>query len=222
MNARSELIIELRRLRRHIDALRGGFDLAIARDLATCLRNWVQLASVIDELASSDGWRFTFKHHVKPRELKLIRSRGSFTTMPLAGGITVGGAKVAGVAVHDRALSAEEVRRAYELSKSTFSQPTNLTFSQFLNAEGAEFKIDGTRRAVSRGEFIDRCANRLGGAHPMTVPVTADKEHWADPYVLDLYRLEIGSVPAPYAVLMETAEQIRDTFAFLDSKPGDG
>jgi hypothetical protein len=210
-----ELKIEYQRMARHVGSLAVEFDAAVARDLSACLRNWVQMEQEIDALADSQKWRLSFRHHEKPRELKRLRSRGSFVSVPLPGGAQAEGFTIAAVVKHDRALTAEEVQRSFRLSRDSFSGSKVMRFSDFLSAEGVEFKVDGVSRAVSRRDFIDRCANRLGGTHPMSVATAEDKQHWSDAFILEMFELRVGPWPAPYAVLLETGQQLLETFEFL-------
>ena len=74
-----------------------------------------------------------------------------------------------------------------------------------------EFKIDGVSRSIPRSEFIDRCANRLGGSHPISIAYP-EKEHWADNYIIELLRTSIAHLPAPYAILVESGQAIIKAF----------
>lgn len=212
MDGISELRIEYQRLKHHVDHLMGDFDDATARDLSACLRNWVQMEKAIDDLAASKGWQLAFRYQEKPKELKKLRSKGEYLVVPLPGTARSTGVMVTGVVLHNRALTPEEIKMSYERGKSSLPRNQVMTFGAFLNGEGAEFRRDGVLRTVARRDFIDRCANRLGGTHPMSVAGAEEKEHWSDPFILELNQIRVGPWPTAYAVLMEAGEQILDAF----------
>lgn len=197
-----ELKIELKRLGRHVNYLERRFDIGVGRDLASTLRNLLQMVDKIDILCAKNGWTLTFPQQVKTKAMKRLQEGSD--RFPLTGSVITRGFSVSGVAFYNRALSADEIK---ELSKTPHYSSEPMTLRQWLNSSAWEFKINGTFRSVPRSEFIDRCANRLGGSHPMTV-TNPDKEHWADNNIIELLNTQIAHMPAPFAVLLETSQTI--------------
>lgn len=216
MTILEEIQIELRRLERHVESLEESWDIAVGRDLAACLRNWVQLTKEIDALAKDEEWKMTFKHHQTPRELKAVLGKGQ--RFPLSGSVKSGGMLIAGVTIHNRKLTQEEVRQSYETTKNSFSKNQAMAFAEWLNVAGYEIRKTEGLKSIPRKEFIDRCANLLGGTHPVTTLHKGDYVHWADAYIVDEMSTTIGNFPAPYAVLIEAGRQIIETFKPLVQK----
>jgi hypothetical protein len=219
MDVQAELRIEYSRLQRHVGDLEDSFTDAIARDLSACLRNWVQMEEAVDALAVAEGWQLTFWHQEKPKELRRLRNQGDFVSVPLLGAAKSTGVMVTGAVRHNRALTPDEIKRSYELGKSTLPQRRVMSFRDFLNGEGAEFRIQDVTRSIARRDFIERYANRLGGTHPMSAVRAEEMEHWADPYILEMGDIRLGPWPAPCAVLMETGQQVLAAFDVVAPPP---
>jgi hypothetical protein len=68
---------------------------------------------------------------------------------------------------------------------------------------------------VARSIFIERCANVLGGTHPINSDERSDKEEEfksTDKYIVDLMSSQIGDIPVPYAHLLSYGQTILEAF----------
>lgn len=212
MEPLEELKIELKRLKRHENFLQKRFSSGVARDLATCLRNFVQMSDVINLLIIEQSWDIRFSKESLPKSLKRLRSNGATMAIPLPGSVQSNGIQISGVVVHNRALSPEEVRQSYETGLSSRPSRRNMSFVDWLNNSVYQVRSENGNKDISRKVFIERSASLLGGTHPMSNFVETEHASWADPYIVGLLSTKIGLWPAPYAILMESAQEIIRAF----------
>lgn len=212
MEPLDELKIEFTRLKRHVNFLEKRFSPAVARDLAACLRNFVQMADTINELITEHSWDVKFSKETLPKSLKKLRSNGASIAVPLPGSVKSKGIQISGVVIHDRVLSAEEVKQSYEAGLSSRPSSQKMSFEDWLNHSAYQVRTDASNKDIPRKIFIDRAANLLGGTHPMSNFVQTEHATWADPYIVDSLKTQVGLWPVPYAILMESAQEIIKVF----------
>lgn len=213
MDSIDELKIEYKRLQRHVHFLEKRFSPSVARDLAACLRNWVQMAETISNVIRDESWDIKFSKETIPKILKKIRSKGTNFNVPLPGVVKAGGIQISGVSIYDRALSPDEVKQSYEAGLSSRPSMQIMSFDDWLNNSAYRVHVKGVGKDIPRRNFIDRSANLLGGTHPMCNFVESEHSDWSDPYIIDSLSIQIGLWPMPYAILMETAQEIIRAFA---------
>ncbi len=207
-----ELKIELKRLERHVNYLKKRFSSAVARDLAACLRNFVQLSAEIDRLITEQSWDIRFSKEALPKSIKRLRSSGSSWAVPLPGGVQSRNVQISGVVIQDRVLSPAEVRQSYEAGLSARPSRQKMSFEDWLSCCAYQVRTSKGNKDISRKVFIDRAANLLGGTHPMSCFVESEHATWADPYIVDSMKIQIGSYPLPCAILLESGQEILKVF----------
>lgn len=186
--------------------------MAVARDLAACLRNWVQLAETIDSLATTEGWSLSFNKQTVPKGKKKMMAGKSSELFHLPGAASSKGIKISEVTVTYGKLTQEDVKKAYELGRSTMPAPVPTSFEGWLNSSSYRVVHEGVVTDIPRKVFIDRAANLLGGTHPMSNFTESEHATWADPYIVDLMNTQVGLWPVPYSILMESAQEIVRVF----------
>jgi len=214
MNLNEELKIEYARLLRHISDLRHQWSEHITRDLSACLRNWVQLSGAIDKSKLD----LSFTHYKKTKELKNMERPGSKSSV-FPDALRHKKMSVMSFAVHNRVVTGDEMKKSVDSQRPSPAKEMTMLFSAWLGVETYELKIiDGgepRRMGIARKIFIERCANVLGGVHPLNSHDVSDQEEEykeIDRYIISLMREEIGGVPMPYAQLMSYAETIVKAF----------
>lgn len=218
MDLEKEIKIEYDRLHRHVRDLTPQWSEHVMRDLSTCLRNWVQLSKHIDGLS----WQLKFPHYSKTKSRKKMEQPGSESDV-FPGGLKQGGVSTKMSVAHNRVLSPEEIKKSVESEKFNQVRDKIQSFSNWLGVEEHELKImvDGKPRRVgiARNVFIERCANILGGAHPINSDRITAKEvkevkefKDIDNYIVRLMNSQIIEVPVPYAHLLSYGQTILKTF----------
>lgn len=212
MDSVEELRIEYKRLSRHTHFLEKRFSLAVARDLAASLRNWVQMSDVIDEIIKDASWTIKFAKEPNLKAYKKVRASGASISIPLPGSAQSKNMQIAGVNFYDRALSPEEIKALYEAGLNSRLMSQEMTFSDWLNNRAYQAHTNSGNKDISRRTFIDRAANLLGGTHPMCNFVQSEHADWADPYIIESLNMQIGLWPVPYSILMASAQEIIGVF----------
>jgi hypothetical protein len=212
MDPLDELKIEYKRLSRHINFLEKRFSPAVARDLAACLRNFVQLSDIIAQLTESNDWELKFAKDIVTKQLKRAHPAGESMSLPLPASVQSKDMQISGVSFYNHAISQEEVRALYEAGRNTRPVEMRMSFSSWLDNSAYQLKTKEGNRDISRRIFIDRGANLLGGTHPISNSVKSEYANWADPYIVDLLPIQVGLWPVPYTVLMETGQEILRVF----------
>lgn len=212
MQPLDELKIEYKRLSRHTNYLSKRFSAAVARDLAACLRNWVQLSSTIDTLTNEYEWDLRFSKQNSTKSAKSISRKGSSISIPLPATASTKDLQISGLRVFDRALPPEEVKKLYQSELSSRRSIQSMQLEVWLNHAAYQVKHDKASKDISRKIFIDRAANLLGGTHPISNYIEDEHATWADPYIVELLSTFTGHWPVPYAILMESAQEILRVF----------
>ncbi len=209
-----EVKIEYNRLNRHVEDQGHEWSEHVMRDLAACLRNWVQLAKNIDSL----GWQLVFPYNTKTKTRKRIEQQGSESD-DFLGELKHKGIFISKSVVHNRIIGPEEIRNLWKSEKFNQEREEVRSFSNWFGDEAHQLKlmVNGkpVRKGVARSMFIDRCANILGGTHPINYDDTADKGRDfkdVDRHIIDLMNRQVNEIPLPYAHLLNYAQTILKTF----------
>jgi hypothetical protein len=211
MDLPTELNIEYKRLKRNFDDLNLGWQEHIARDLVACLRNWVQLAAKTDEYATSENWKLMFPVHQKTKAEKKVFNDGS-EAVYTPGIVSNGPLQVAGASIHQGKLSAEQVRAVALAGPDGGPNNQATTLTSWLNTEVYEMRSNGKRTGISRKLFIERCANMLGGTHPVTTYIAELNEQVFDQQIKELLDTRIADIPLPWSLISEAANGIIKAF----------
>lgn len=211
MNISTELSVEFRRLARNLNSLKEKWEEHVARDLAASLRNWVQLAKEIDNLAESEGWKLMFPVHPKTKAEKRVFNDGSeaFYTPST---VTNGPMMVAAASFHPGKISQEENKAIVAAGPDGGPANQQMALEAWLNGEVYEIKKDAKRTGISRKLYVERCANMLGGTHPATMYKPEINEQVFDMQILELLNTQLVGIPLPWAFISETAQGIVKAF----------
>lgn len=221
MDIGEELVIEYKRLRRHYNYLHKRWSDSVARDLSSCLRNWVQLAEEADSYATIQRWDLSFPVFNKSKDLNklLRRSNGERTHFPsgaTSGGITVYETVVFNEIMDDEISENMPMKQTPESPEDPKRKKTNLV--DWLDVEVSELANGKVRRGILRKEYIVRVANTLGGAHPVNAPDRDIYYKDIDKFIANRVSNVTANMPEPYAFLMEAAQGILRTYeSFLTS-----
>lgn len=212
-----ELRIEYKRLSRHVNFLEKRYSPSVARDLAASLRNWAQLEKQIQKLIEDEAWDIKFAKGVTSKTTKRIRSQSDSFAIPLQGSVKSKNMQIAGASIHYGKLSQEDVKKMYQEGISTKPTPQPMTLESWLNTAVYHAHVEGAKTDIPRRVFIDRAANLLGGTHPINNFVKSEHATPFDPYIVDSLKTQVGLWPVPYAILMESAQDLLRAFKpYLD------
>ena len=216
MKLEDELIVEYKRLVRNADDLSDGWREHVARDLVASLRNWVQLSQEIDRYIEVSGYELRFPVHDKTKaEKRTFRDGSEGFYIPAA--VSTGPVKVAHARYHAYALSPEEIRQIAQAGPRGTSVK-NMSFEAWLNTSVYEIKVNGERTSISRRQFINRCANMLGGTHPASSYIPDRNEQMFDEQILQLLNTTVADIPAPWTLVVEAANGAISAFKDLSIK----
>lgn len=209
MDTLTEVKIEYRRLLRHVNYLEKRYSPAVARDLSACLRVWTELKEEIDNLAKLENWELKFNYAVTSKKLRQMSIDSDEFSLPLPGGARDSGAEVKTFKMYNRALNDKEIRLLYEQEKNNMTNRKVMKFSQWLDHRAFQLKTPDGNIQFSRNEVIEGVANLLGGSHPASV---RKEVRQSDRYIKELMNNSILNWPMPYAILMESAQEIINVF----------
>ncbi|MEH2259687.1 hypothetical protein [Nostoc sp.] len=180
-------------------------------DFSHTLRVWVDMKSLIDTLAQSQGIELELNNVVRKKEAQKILKGSKYVYLPLGSGVPSRGVEVRGVRIINRALNPEEIKKLYEAGLPEV-QKAKLTFSQWLASGIYDVPSENEKHpkfTISREILIKRVANILGASHPHGTDNSDATENRFDPYVIDLHQLILADgYPATYYQLLEIGKDI--------------
>jgi len=206
-----EIQKQYKRLKRHYESSLNKDEISFL-DLAHTLRIWTELKGFIDRIAIEESILLGFE--ISNKYSKIYRSifkNSEFISLPLSSGVPSPKMEIKGLALVNRAISPEEVKKLYEQGPPN-TRSTKLSFTEWLSTEifrtSATIEGNKTILPISREILIKRVANFLGASHPVGTDVADTRENLFDEHIKKLHSLIIVDYPATYYALLEVAEMI--------------
>ncbi len=195
---------------------------SVARDLASSLRNWLQLAKPADAYAQSQQWTLSFPAFENVKSANRLSRQYGGERLHFPSGSARRGMQVVELRTFNAALTGDQVRRlADETDASKKGQPRPSRryhkLSEWLDVEVSELTVGSKRRGILRKEYIDRVANTLGGSHPINAPEKDSEYRDIDRFIAERAINIVNNMPEPYTHLMDVADGILLTYRrYLD------
>lgn len=206
-----QLHLQYDRLARHYNLALPGNDLVAFLDLAHALRIWVELKSVVTEIAQRHALQLQLTHHTPPKFIKRSLQGATQISIPLAGGVESPGVQVQGIRITNRALTPEEIARRAAAGPPV-AQVSQMNFGEWMGAGVIEVPSenqDHPHMMISREILIKRVANILGASHPAGSDKADEYENRFDAPVLEIHKIQVADgYPATYYQLLAIAKEI--------------
>lgn len=233
------ILLQLERLRRNYYSALSTYDQISLFELSHSLRIWVDLKSILPNLAPLFGTKRVFKSAVPITKLKKVVKGRNFVIAYMAGGVTTFASQgqflsapgvpdgvdfsLAGISRinADGSLTlngfwyAESVLTDTQMTWVGHPQISRYNYVDWMGAEAVRIWLPDNSRGsetlmISREVLINRIANTLDGSHPSAVPDPRTGSDKADPAIKLLLQYSLGGLPLPYFILLKIAADILD------------
>jgi hypothetical protein len=213
-----QLAIQYERLRKHFQCCIDNRDEISFLDLAHTLRIWVELKSLVSDLAHKNNINLYLNHHSPSKQFRKTLKGATHTYIPMASGIKESNLIIKGCLILDRSSSESEIAKRAAMGPPQMTA-TDMNFSDWMGA--GVFKVPSgdpshAHLQISREMIIKRVANTMGASHPAGMDDKNEQENKFDKYVQEIHQIYSGDeYPVTYYQLLEIAEEILDKTKIL-------